>query len=189
MDAVTLRTARLALTPWFDNDAAALAEICADPEVMRYFPSVLSRAESDRLLALLQADFERRGWGFWAVREVADGEPLGFVGLAEIPPDIPVDARVEVGWRLARRAWGQGLASEAARASLDFAFDSLDLADVVAYTAEVNLPSRRVMERIGMAHDATADFNLPALPSEHPLSRHVVYRIDAATHRAGRKKS
>jgi len=179
MEPAQLRTERLFMTAWTERDAAALEAMGQDPDVMRFFPSVLSREQSSELLGRLKRSFEQRGWGMWAVRELPDGEALGFVGLAQIADDIPIDAAVEVGWRLAREAWGRGLATEAAGASLDYAFDVLALDEVVAYTAAVNEPSRRVMDRLGMRHDTAADFPFPGL-ADGPLRGHVVYRISAA---------
>jgi RimJ/RimL family protein N-acetyltransferase len=91
--------------------------------------------------------------------------------------DAPFMPAVEVGWRLAPRYWGQGYATEGARAALDYAFGSLGLDEVVAFTAEGNVRSRRVMERLGMHHDTADDFDHPRLPEDSPLRRHVLYRV------------
>lgn len=176
------------LEAWKPSDAPQLAAICGDPEVMRYFPAPLSRAQSDALLERLESAFRRRGYDFWAVRETGEAALLGFVGLTPVPSSTPVDAAVEVGWRLARAAWGRGIATEAAAASLDFGFDALGLAEVVAYTASTNGPSRRVMERLGMERGAAEDFDHPGIAPASPLRPHVVYRVSAEawrTRRAG----
>jgi ribosomal-protein-alanine N-acetyltransferase len=81
-----------------------------------------------------------------------------------------------VGWRLAFDHWGHGYATEAAHASLHHAFDNLGVPEVVAFTATGNKRSRRVMERLGMTHDANGDFDHPNVPDGHILKRHVLYR-------------
>jgi RimJ/RimL family protein N-acetyltransferase len=172
-----LDTQRLELRGWSADDLAPLAALCADAEVMRYFPAAMSLAESESLLVRLQDRFAERGYDFWAVRERGKPALLGFVGLTQVPPGMPIDAPVEVGWRLARSAWGRGIATEAAGASLDFAFERLGLEQIVAYTAAINEPSRAVMRRLGMTRDPADDFLHPALAPEDRLQPHVVYRI------------
>ena len=154
------------------------AELNADAEVMWHFPAPLSRAESDALVDRIVADFERCGWGLWALEEQATGSFLGFTGLAPVRFQAPFTPATEVGWRLRRDAWGCGFASEAARAALAFAFahDGLALEDVVSFTACANERSRAVMRRLGMSRDPAGDFDHPALPAGHPLRRHVLYR-------------
>ncbi|MEV4257139.1 GNAT family N-acetyltransferase [Spirillospora sp. NPDC049652] len=178
-----LRSERLILRAWREDDRAPFAALNADPDVMRHFPARLTRAESDDLLDRLNAAIEERGFGFWAV-EVADtGRFIGFTGLSVPRFDAHFTPAVEIGWRLSRKSWGQGYAAEAARRSLDFAFDDLGLAEVVSFTAVENARSRAVMRRIGMTRDPAEDFDHPSLPEGHPLRRHVLYRISALTHR------
>jgi RimJ/RimL family protein N-acetyltransferase len=123
-------------------------------------------------------DLDRRGWGWWAVEVRAPGEFIGFCGLDPVEDDMPFTG-VEAGWRLTRTAWGQGYATEAARAVLDFGFRRLDLDEIVAVTVATNLRSQAVMRRIGMTHDPADDFDDPSMP-EGPLRRGVVYRIGRA---------
>jgi RimJ/RimL family protein N-acetyltransferase len=170
------RTERLLLRGWRDGDRAAWAAMNADPEVMRYFPGTLSRRQSDALADSIEATFERYGFGLWAV-EVKGGPPfVGFTGLAPLNPLVPYPG-VEVGWRLARLAWGHGYATEAARASVAHCFGTAGLTEIVSVTAEVNTPSRAVMRRLGMVHDPAEDFDHPVLPEGSPLRRHVLYRL------------
>ena len=163
---------------WQPTDRVPFAELSADAEVMRHFPAPMRRAESDALVDRILADFERRGWGLWALEERATGRFLGFTGLAPVRFEAPFTPATEVGWRLRRDAWGRGFASEAARAALSVAFacDGLALEEVVSFTARGNQRSRAVMRRIGMKRDAAGDFDHPALPEGHPLRRHVLYR-------------
>ncbi|GHD46936.1 N-acetyltransferase [Thalassobaculum fulvum] len=180
-DIIPIETDRLILRAWRDEDRAPFAALNADPEVMRYFPKLLSREESDALAALVVERMAENGWGWYAV-EVKGGEPFaGFVGLNVPGYPIPCGPCVEVGWRLARSAWGKGYASEAARACLGFGFGRLGLDEIVSFTAVGNTRSRAVMERLGMTSDPADDFEHPSLPDGHPLRRHVLYRIGAAT--------
>ena len=174
-----LRTERLLLRQWRPEDLDPFAELNVDPEVMRYFPAPLSRHESDRLANEAQALMEARGWGLWAVEVVETDVFIGFIGLAEPRFDADFTPAVEVGWRLRRRQWGRGYATEGARAALAFAFNELSLEEVVSFTSAVNLRSRRVMERLGMTHDPADDFEHPRV-DDSVLRPHVLYRINRA---------
>lgn len=174
-----IETARLILRSWRDADRAPFAALNADPEVMRYFPAPLSREESDALADRVVAAMAARGWGWFAV-EVKDGQPfIGFVGLNVPSYQIPCGPCVEVGWRLARSAWGSGCATEAASAAVTFGFERLGLGEIVSFTAVGNGRSQAVMERLGMIRDPADDFDHPLLEEGHPLRRHVLYRLGA----------
>ena len=179
MTELRLRTQRLILRRWRDSDREPFARMNADPEVMRYFPRALTRHESDALIDRSDAEFDLRGYGRWAV-EIPDEAPLiGFVGLS-LATFQPMP---EIGWRLDRSAWGRGFATEAARATIEDAFDRLGLEEVLSWTVPTNLASIRVMERLGMTHDPADDFDHPNMPEGHPLRRHVLYRISSKTGR------
>lgn len=171
-----LRTPRLLLRPWRDGDLPAFAALNADPEVRRWFPGTLTRAESDAQAARYQEEIAAHGFGFWAVEAPSVAPFIGLVGLHRVGFAAPFTPAIEAGWRLARAHWGQGYAAEAARAALAHGFGPLGLAEVVAFTVPGNLASRRVMERIGMRHDPAGDFDHPAVPEGHPLRRHVLHR-------------
>ena len=170
-----LRTARLLLRRWRPADRAPFAALNADPEVMRHFPRTLSAAESDGFIDRVEAAFGLHGYGLWAVER--DGEFIGFVGLNWTPFNAHFTPALEIGWRLARAAWGQGYATEAALASRDFAFAEVGVTELVSFTTLENARSQAVMRRIGMSHDADDDFDHPNLPAGHPLLRHVLYRM------------
>jgi ribosomal-protein-alanine N-acetyltransferase len=175
-----IRTGRLILRDWRDDDLAPFAALNADPEVMRYFPATLTRAESDAAAARNRDGIARHGYGFWAV-EVPGVTPFaGMVGLSVPRFEAPFTPCVEIGWRLARAHWGRGYATEAARAALGHAFGPLGLGEVVAFTVPANVPSRAVMTRLGMTRTPADDFDHPLLPEGHPLRRHVLYRIARA---------
>jgi RimJ/RimL family protein N-acetyltransferase len=174
-----LRTARLLLRGWRAEDRAPFAALNADPRVMRFMPRRLGRAASDALADRIEAEFARRGFGLWAL-EVPVGAPFaGFVGLSVPRFQAPFTPCVEIGWRLAAEQQGRGYASEAAREVLRFAFDEAGLSQVVSFTTEANLASRRVMEKIGMLRDPADDFLHPELAEGDPLRPHVLYRLGA----------
>lgn len=175
-----LRTRRTLLRQWQDSDLDDWVAMNADPEVRRYFPSVLNAEQALAEAGRIRAALQRRGWGAWALELPGRLPFAGFVGLIVPAWDAHFTPAVEIGWRLPRAAWGQGYASEAAAAAAAFALEALQLDELVAITVPTNLPSRRVMARIGMAHDAAGDFAHPALPAEHPMSRHVLYRLRPA---------
>jgi RimJ/RimL family protein N-acetyltransferase len=173
----SLRTERLLLRRWHESDRLPFQAINADPRVMEHFPAPLTPAESDALMARADAHFGRHGFGPFAAEFLQTGEFIGFIGLSIPAFAAPFMPAVEIGWRLAFEHWGKGLATEGARAALVFAFNELNLGQIVSFTVLANLRSRRVMERLGMTHDAADDFDHPNLPVGHPLRRHVLYRI------------
>jgi len=170
-------TSRLVIRHWRPTDRPALAALNADAEVMRHFPARLTHAESDAFYDRLQAGVAQHGYAFPAVALKADGALIGLVGLARATFEAPFTPATEIGWRLARAYWGQGYASEAARAALAYGFDRLGLPEIVSFTAVPNQASQAVMARIGMTRDAAEDFDHPSLAPGHPLRRHVLYRI------------
>ncbi|HUX05489.1 MAG TPA: GNAT family N-acetyltransferase [Acidimicrobiales bacterium] len=172
-------TQRLLLRRFLESDRDPFADMNADRRVMEFFLSPLARAQSDEMIDRIESYFDRDGYGLWALEVRTSGEFIGFTGLAHTTFVAHFTPAVEIGWRLAHGAWGQGYASEAARAVLDFAFDELALREVVAFTSTLNLCSRSLMERLSMTHDASDDFAHPNLPSEHRLSPHVLYRLAA----------
>lgn len=173
----TLSSERLILRPWREDDLDALAQLCADPEVMAHFPATLDRAGSAELLARLMAHQAEHGFTFWALQRREDAAFVGFTGLARVRFEAPFVPAVEIGWRLARPYWGQGYALEAARRALQFAFEDLQLDEVVSFTVPANQRSWGVMQRLGMRRDAAGDFEHPILPEGHPLRPHLLYRI------------
>lgn len=175
-----LATERLILRPWEERDRAPLAAIMGDAQVRRFFPGRLTREETDRQMDWAIERQESDGFCFQAAELKADGSLAGWIGIGVIPDAtreaIPGHPRVEIGWVFAECCWGQGLAPEGARAWLDYAWQ-IGLPEVVAFTAAINRPSRRVMEKIGMQRDPAADFAHPKVAEGHPLRPHVLYRI------------
>ena len=175
-----IETERLYLRQWQASDFAIFAAMNADPEVMKYFPKLLSAKVSDIIASKCQQLIEDNGWGFWAL-SLKEGSNkndafIGFVGLNQTHADMSFAPCVEIAWRLRKEFWGQGYATEAARASLDFAFSELALDEVVAFTAVINKRSQLLMKRIRMT-DTQNNFYHPALESNHLLAEHVLYKI------------
>jgi RimJ/RimL family protein N-acetyltransferase len=176
----SLRGPRVTLRHWRDDDLAPFAALNADPEVMRHFVAPLTRAESDAMAARIRANFESRGFAPWAL-DVPGLGFTGFVGISVPMFELPLtglrEPVHEIGWRLARAAWGQGYASEAAALALTHAFGVLRLPEVVSFTATTNLASQAVMRRIGLRW--RGEFEHPRIPEGHALRRHVLYAITA----------
>ncbi|EPJ85240.1 acetyltransferase, GNAT family protein [Pseudomonas sp. CFII64] len=173
-----LESARLLMRQWRDDDLPAFAALCADPQVMRYFPAPLTRLESAALIGRVRGHFAELGFGMWALERKDSGEFIGFTGLCVVGFDAHFTPAVEIGWRLAREHWGFGYASEAAWTALGCGFERLGLEQIVSFTAVSNLPSQKVMQAIGMLSDPTENFEHPKLPTGHPLRPHVLYRIN-----------
>jgi RimJ/RimL family protein N-acetyltransferase len=172
--AVSLRTARLLLRPWHDQDDAAFAELAANPAVMEYLLLLPGWPARKR------AHWEKHGFGQWVVEIPGETGFIGVVGLETVSYEAHFTPAVEVAWRLARAYWGKGYATEAARAALDYGFEKLGLEEIVALTVPANWRSRRVMERLGMNRDPAEDFDHPRVP-EGPLKRCVLYRLRKPT--------
>ena len=160
---------------WCDSDRVPFAEMNADPEVMAYFPAPLDRGESDRLIDRIDERLDQQGFGLWALEVLQSGEFVGFTGLNPMPDGVPGAGDQEVGWRLDRRAWHKGYATEAARAALEVGLSRLGLPVIWSMTAVINLPSQAVMRRLAMVRHGL--FDHPRIEMGHALRPHVVYGI------------
>lgn len=170
-----MKTERLTLREWRDEDLAPFAALNADPEVMRWFPSTLTREQSDTLAGRIRLAMADEGWGLWAVEH--EGDFIGFVGLSRVRFTAHFTPAVELAWRLAHHAQGRGLATEAAMAARDFALRHLANESLVSFTVPQNRASRRVMEKLGLVYEG--DFEHPSLPPGHALRKHVLYRLQS----------
>lgn len=175
-----LTTDRLLLRHWRESDREPFAALNANPAVMEHFPAPMTRAQSDELADRIGPALAERGWGLWALEVRATGEFIGFTGLSVPRFEAHFVPAVEVGWRLAKGAWGNGYATEAARAALAYGFGPAGLDEIVSFTSAPNERSQQVMRRIGMTHDQADDFDHPSVPSGHRLQPHVLYRINRA---------
>lgn len=171
----TVGTDRLILRRWKDEDRAPFAALNGDPETLVYFPSTLSREESDEFIDRIEARFERSGFGLWALEVRQTGKFIGFAGLAPLREDVPNGGGMEIGWRLARHAWHQGYATEAACAARGVAFHGAGLPELWSMTAVLNTPSQAVMRRIGMTESVR--FEHPGIPDGSPLKPHVMFHL------------
>lgn len=170
-------TERLILREWRESDCEPFARMNCDPAVMEHFPALLSREESDALVDRAEAHLQQHGFGPWAAELRETQEFIGYVSLFIPQFEAAFTPCVEIGWRLARKHWGEGLATEGARALVRHGFEILKLPEVVSFTVPGNLRSVRVMEKLGMSRNPTEDFDHPSLPEGHPLQRHVLYRL------------
>jgi len=173
----TLRTDRLLMRAWQPADRAPFAAMNADPQVMEHFTGLQTRETSDALVDRIEQGWADLGYGLWAVDRLDTGAFIGFIGLARATFEAPFTPVVEVGWRLAAAHWGNGFATEGGSAALRYGFGTLGLSEIVSFTARGNRPSWRVMERLGMVHEAAMDFDHPSVPEGHPVRPHVFYRI------------
>lgn len=169
---VTLHTPRLRLREWADEDLAPFAAMNADPRVMQHLPGLLRRDESDAMAQRIRALMQAQGWGLFAAEY--EGRFVGFIGLNRPLFPARFTPCVELGWRLAADVHDRGLATEGARAVLDFARVHLASEPRVAFTVPANVASWRVMQKIGLVADGS--FEHPSLPEGHPLRRHCLYR-------------
>lgn len=173
-----IKTERLILHSWKEEDLAPFAALNADPRVREFFyPTILSRQESDHLVKLFQEHIQKFNFGLFAASLVQTGEFIGFIGLQHVSENLPFYPAVEIGWRLAHQHWGKGYATEGAKAALDYGFEQLNLTEIVAMTTVHNNRSRNVMEKLGMTYNPNDDFDHPKVPDGHPLKKHVLYRI------------
>lgn len=172
---MTITTARLTLRPFREEDRDAFAAINGDPRVSDWLGGPIDRAASDTILDRIDAEIAEHGFSFWAAELTAEQRLIGAIGIRRISDELPCAPAIEAGWRLAPDVWGQGLASEGARAAIDWGFAHLPEDEIIAITAIGNLRSQAVMRRIGMFEQPDRAFDHPLLPDDHPLRRHVLY--------------
>ncbi|WEK49819.1 MAG: GNAT family N-acetyltransferase [Candidatus Kaistia colombiensis] len=175
-----IATARLRLRRWQDADRAPFAAMSADPEVMEFFPALLTPDQANAFIDRVEAHWAARGYGLFALEERATGAFVGLTGLLDVFPEAPFAPSVEIGWRLSRPYWSRGYAREAAEAVIAAAFAEHDFPEIVAFTAKPNLRSAALMQRLGMTRDPVDDFDHPKVAEGHPLRPHVLYRISRA---------
>jgi RimJ/RimL family protein N-acetyltransferase len=172
-----IRTERIALRRWREEDREPFARLNADPRAMEFQPSVLSREQSDRFVDYIETQFLENGFTLYATELQQQQRFIGFIGIHLPRFEAAFTPCVEIGWRLAPDVWGQGLATEGGLAVVRHSFEVLDLDELVSFTARINTKSQRVMQKIGMSRDPAEDFDHPKLPVGHPLRHHVLYRL------------
>ncbi len=175
-----ITTDRLGLRLWQEEDRIPFARMNAKPSVMKYFPRILSKDESDDFVDRIIRHFAEKGFGLWAVEHRETHDFMGFIGFYTATFEADFTPCIEIGWRLDDAFWHKGYATEGALACLKYGFDALGLKDIYSFTSELNKPSIRVMEKIGMRRSGT--FHHPALDRNNPLRPHVLYKIDKNTY-------
>jgi len=173
---IAVQTKRLILRQWKDEDRVEFAALCADPDVMEFFPNTLTPQQSDQLIDRFSADISASGWGYWAAERKDTRQFIGFIGINSVPSGLPFAPCVDIGWRLASQHWGYGFATEGAFASLSYAFQNANLEQVVSMTPVQNQASEKVMQKIGMIN-SEQNFMHPKLSDGHTLQEHVLYMI------------
>lgn len=172
-----IETSRLILRSWQDSDTEPFIKLNQDKEVRRYFPNLLTPEETIANINKIKNNFVTRGFSWYAVELKENHKFIGFIGL-EVPSfETHFTPCIEIGWRLDREYWGQGLATEGALKCLELGFNEYNFNEIVAFTAKINKPSERVMQKLGMTYDPADDFYHPKLPKESPLCQHILYRI------------
>ena len=174
---IVVKTERLILRQWRADDRPLFAAINADPQVMEYFPSTLTRAQSDALVDRIINGINVSGWGFWAAERIDTAEFIGFVGINYSADGLPFAPCVDIGWRLGRQHWGQGFATEAAHGAMAYAFTHANLDRLVSMTPLANTASERVMQKLGMIKQQKT-FLHPKVAQGHLLQEHVLYDLN-----------
>ncbi len=179
------RTGRIIIRDWKDEDLAPFTEMNSDPEVMRYFPAALTPEKSLEFFERIKAAIAGNGYGLFAAELAETNELMGFIGFASPRFEAWFTPCIEIGWRMRRKFWGKGVATEGAAACLGMGFGEFGFGDVYSFTSEINTPSRRVMEKIGLSH--IGDFDHPNIAEGDILRKHVLYKISRAEYFAARK--
>lgn len=172
-----IETERLILREWQNEDLPAFSRINQDPQVLEFLPAPLTVQETADWIKRIQQHFKEHSYGLYAATLKSTGELIGYIGLNIPAFESHFTPCVEIGWRLASEHWGYGYATEGAKAVLEYGFDRAELKEIVSFTVPANQRSIAVMEKIGMSRNESDDFRHPKLPLDHPLSLHVLYRI------------
>lgn len=173
---IEIETQRLLLRRWQKEDLDLFIQMNQDDEVMRYFPSKRTAAQTKEFYEKIIGEFSEYGYGLYAAEEKHSGEFIGFIGFHHAHMDVSFCPCLEIGWRLDKRYWGKGYATEGAKACLKHGFEKLDFDKIYSFTAILNKPSQRVMQKIRMKFEQY--FEHPEIAESHPLRPHVCYSID-----------
>ncbi|MCB9062064.1 MAG: GNAT family N-acetyltransferase [Halobacteriovoraceae bacterium] len=174
---IYIQTERLILRQWKNSDRDIFAQINADPEMMKFFPSTYDKNKSDNFIDKTIELIKKNNYGFFAVELKETKEFIGFVGFTDTDYEAYFVPAIEIGWRIHKKYWKKGLATEAAFSCLKYCFEKFNFDEIVACTATANRPSRNVMERIGMKQDLNGTFFHSQIPKGHKHSEHVLYRM------------
>ncbi len=166
---------RLGLRNWKKEDIIPFIEMCQDFDVMRFFPKTLSQTEAEQFIQRMQSHFNQFGFCYFAIEEIDTKEFIGFTGLLHQNYESPFTPCIDIGWRLKKSAWGKGFATEAAKATLDFAKNHINSNEIYSIAPKINSSSISVMKKIGMQYHST--FQHPALKHHPRLQTCEVYKI------------
>ncbi|MBV7265616.1 GNAT family N-acetyltransferase [Erythrobacter ani] len=172
-----LQTERLILRTWREEDRSPFTAMNADPQVMEFFPSELTREQSYALTDRIIAHFDKHGFGLFAVETKADCAFIGFTGLQVCGPGLPIEGEVEIGWRLARDEWRKGYAHEAAEACVEWFWRNTERQRLVSFTSANNTPSQNLMRKLGFTHRPELDFDHPAIARDNPQCHQFVFTL------------
>ena len=173
---IDIKTPRLLLRRWRETDLGAFTKMNADPEVMRHFPEAYSEERTKQFYNIIQKEFSEYGYGLYAVEEKSNSSFIGFIGFHWARFAADFCPCIEIGWRLDKDYWNKGYATEGAKACLEYGFAHLGFDSVYSFTSNKNIPSQRVMQKIGMR--LYQHFEHPEIAENHPLRPHVCYVID-----------
>lgn len=173
-DSFFFTSKRLGFRKFISSDLEAFHNINSDPEVMKYFPSLLKKEETSSLMNRINDHIADHGFGFFAVDLLKERRFIGFIGLKKTSFIADFTPCIEIGWRLDKNYWNRGLATEGASHCLEFAFSELNLSEMYSFTPLLNKASERVMQKIGMKR--IGKFDHPLVDDNHPLKAHVLYK-------------
>ena len=176
MPQIFIETPRLILRQWQETDHEPYIQLNQDEEVAEFFPSVSTRDETLAQINRFILHIKRYNYGFFAVERKDNRQFIGFTGLSHPRFESYFTPCVEIGWRLSKANWGQGFATEAAKACLEFGFDKLGLDEIYSFTSIYNVRSEQVMKKIGMTKEGL--FDHPSIEDGHILKQHVLYKIE-----------
>jgi ribosomal-protein-alanine N-acetyltransferase len=176
---IFIETERLYLRQWQPEDAVTYVTMNADKEVMRYFPSVLTEEQSRDHIRRITGQIDHHGYGLFAVERKDDHSFIGFTGFAYPKFEAFFTPCIEIGWRIDKKQWNKGFATEAAMACLPFGFEKLGLKEIYSFTSEHNTASEKVMQKIGMKKEG--EFDHPLLDEGHYLQKHILYKMQNIT--------
>jgi len=166
---------RLGFNKWSSEEEKPFAAMNADPDVMEYFPTTLTKPQSNDLISTLNRHFDDHGFTFFATSELSTGNFIGFIGLKWATFDVAFTPTVEIGWRIAHQFWGKGYATEAAKKMIEKSAD-WNINSIHSFTTVNNRRSEKVMIKCGMKH--AGFFDHPLVGDKSPLKKHVLYRLD-----------
>lgn len=159
------KSERLGFRNWVKEDLPTLAKLNADLEVMEHFPKPLTKKETATFIVRLQDHYKKHGYNYFATEVLKTGELIGFIGLAYQDYKTDFTPATDIGWRLKKSAWGNGYATEGAKRCLNFAFQELNLDQIISVCTKKNTKSENVMKKIGMKK--VGEFKHPKL-KEYP---------------------